>query len=293
MTFEFVTAHDVDEAIERLVRDGDDAHLMAGGTSVVLLLKQGLIEPAVLVSLARIPELTTITVEPTRLVVGAMTSLHRLARHPALLERVPAVADAVAQVATVRVRNQATIGGNLAHADPAQDPPPALLVHDASVRVRGPQGERDIALADLFVDVFETSIEPDEVLISVSIPTPAAGTRAVYRPFLPRTVDDYATVSVAALATLDPDGRVGHVRIALGNAGAVPMRAGAAEAALLGRAPTAALLDEVAALAADDADPVDDIRGTAGYKRDMLRVWTRRALEAVTGPAGTAHGTPA
>jgi carbon-monoxide dehydrogenase medium subunit len=293
MTFAFVKAHTVDEAIERLVSHGDDAHLIAGGTSVVLLLKQGLIEPAVLVSLARIPELTTITVEPTGIVVGAMTSLHRLERHPAILERVPAVAAAIGQVATVRVRNQATIGGNLAHADPAQDPPPALLVHDASVRVRGPQGERDIALADLFVDVFETSIEPDEVLLSVSMPTPAPGTRAVYLPFLPRTVDDYATVSVAALATLDPDGRVSHVRIALGNAGSVPLRAGAAETALLGRPPTTRLLDEIAALAADDADPVDDIRGTAGYKREMLRVWTRRALETVTRPDGVLDGASA
>ena len=293
MTFEFVRAHDVDEAIDRLVRNGDDAHLFAGGTSVVLLLKQGLIQPAVLVSLAGIPELTGVRVEPDRTIVGAMTSLHHLERHPAVVQRLPAVAAAVAQVATVRIRNQATIGGNLAHADPAQDPPPALLVHDATVRVRGPRGERDIAVTDLFVDVFETSIEPDEVLLSIAIPTPAAGTRAVYRPFLPRTLDDYATVSVAALVTVDGDGRVAHARIALGNAGAVPLRAHAAEAALLGRSVTGAPLDDIAALAAEEADPVDDIRGTASYKRDMLRVWTRRALESITSRDDAMDGTAA
>lgn len=277
--FVYATPADVDEALQLLVDAGEDAHLIAGGTSVILLLKQGLIEPAVLVSLARCSELTRIRVLPDRFEIGAMVSLRTVERHADVRAHLPAVADAFAQVATVRIRNQATIGGNLVHADPAQDPPPILLAHDAEVVVRGPAGERRIDLADLFVDVFETSIAADEIVTQIVVPRPPPSSRAVYCSFLPRTVDDYATVAVAVRLEFAPDGVVASARIALGNAGAVPFRAQVAEAALAGKLPTGALLADVAALAASGSDPGDDIRGSANYKREMVRVWTRRALE--------------
>lgn len=277
--FVYATPTDVDEALQLLVDAGDDAHLIAGGTSVILLLKQGLIEPAVLISLAHCPGLTGIRVLPDRFEIGAMVSLRMVERHPDVRAYLPAVADAFAQVATVRIRNQATIGGNLVHADPAQDPPPILLVHDAAVVVRGPAGERHIDLTDLFVDVFETSIAADEIVTHVVVPRPPPSSRGVYCSFLPRTVDDYATVAVAVRLEFAPGGLITSARIALGNGGAVPFRAQVAEAALVGELPTAALLAEVATLAASASDPGEDIRGSADYKREMLRVWTRRALE--------------
>jgi carbon-monoxide dehydrogenase medium subunit len=285
--FAYVPATDLEEALELLARHGDDAHLMAGGTAVILLLKQGLIEPAVVVGLGGLSDLGRIALDGDTLEIGALSTLHCIERDPVVLRHAPAVASAVGRVATVRVRNQATIGGNLVHADPAQDPPPILLVHDAEVVLRGPSGDRIVPLVDFFVDVFETSIEPDEILTRVRIPAPSPTSRFEYVKFLPRTVDDYATVSVAVRVDVAPDGTIGDVRIALGNAGAVPFRALDAEAALRGEAPTPARIAEVADLAAEGSDPGDDIRGTAAYKREMVRVWTGRALDRALDPAET------
>lgn len=277
--FAYVGATDVEEALDLLAQHGDDAHLMAGGTALILLLKQEFIEPTVIIGLGGVADLARIDFDEDILRIGALSALRRIERDPAVLAHAPAVARAIAQVATPRVRNQATLGGNLVHADPAQDPPPVLLVHDADVVLRGPAGERVIALRDFFVDVFQTTIEPGEILTTIRVPRPSPTSRFEYVKFLPRTVDDYATVSVAVRLDPGPDGAVRDVRIALGNAGAVPFRATEAEDALRGQAPIASLLEEVAAMAAGASDPVDDIRGSADYKRQMVRVWTARALE--------------
>lgn len=284
--FSYVPVTDIEEALGLLARHGEDAHLMAGGTAVILLLKQGLIEPAVIIGLGGLTDLVGIDLVGDTLEIGALSPLRRIERHPVVLEHAPAVASAVAQVATVRVRNQATIGGNLVHADPAQDPPPVLLVHDADVVLRGPSGDRVVPLVDFFVDVFETAIEPDEILTTVRIPRPSPTSHFEYAKFLPRTVDDYATVSVAVRLDVGPGGTIEDVRIALGNAGATPFRALEAEAALRGQTASPSRIDDVAALAADASDPVDDIRGSAVYKRDMIRVWTRRALTRAIDRAG-------
>lgn len=277
--FAYVAVTDIEEALDLLARHGEDAHLMAGGTAVILLLKQELIDPAVIVGLGGLSDLARIDLDGDILRIGALSALRRIERDPVVLDHAPAVAHAVAQVATARVRNQATLGGNLVHADPAQDPPPILLVHDAEVLLRGPTGDRIVPLQDFFVDIFETTIEPDEILTTVRVAKPSPTSRFEYVKFLPRTVDDYATVSVAVRVDPGPDGTIGDVRIALGNAGAVPFRALNAESALRGQVPSAALIGEVAAIAAGESDPVDDIRGKADYKREMVRVWTARALE--------------
>jgi carbon-monoxide dehydrogenase medium subunit len=283
--FAYVAAADIEEALELLARHGEDAHLMAGGTALILLLKQELIEPAVVVGLGGLSELARIDLDGDVLRIGALSALRRVERDATVLAHAPAVARAVARVATARVRNQATLGGNLVHADPAQDPPPILLVHDADVVLRGPSGERVVPLDEFFVDVFETAIEPDEILTTIRIPRPSPTARFEYVKFLPRTVDDYATVSVAVRLEVGSDGAVEDVRIALGNAGAVPFRASAAEDALRGTVPSPSYLHDVAAIAAEASDPVDDIRGSADYKREMVRVWTARALERAWNPA--------
>jgi carbon-monoxide dehydrogenase medium subunit len=279
---EFARPGTLEEAIDLLTEHGDEAHLLAGGTAVVLLLKQGLIDPRVLVHLGRLPvsdpRLDTARREDGHLAIGALQPLHRLETDPLIIEAVPAVAGAVARVATVRIRNQATIGGNLVHADPAQDPPPILLVHDTSLDLVGPRGTRVVPLADFFVDVFETCIEPDEVLTTVRVPVPDPASRFGYTKFLPRTVEDYATVSIAARLDRAPDGTIADARIALGNAGPTPFRALDAEASLRGQRPTPATLRLAAALTEQAADPVDDVRGSAGYKRQMVGVWTARTL---------------
>jgi len=184
-------------------------------------------------------------------------------------------------VATVRIREQATLGGNLAHADPAQDPPVTLLALDATAVAMSKGRARRIPLDALFVDVFETSLEPDELLLRVEVPPLPAGARATFQKFLPNTRDDYATVSVAAVVATDANAVCTHARIAIGGAGPVPLRAHEAERALVGRRLDEGAIREAAALAAAATDPIADLRGSADYKRAMAEVWTERALREV------------
>src|SRR3981081_3846829 len=224
------------ETFSLLATHGDDAHLMAGGTALVLLLQQGLVQPGHVVGLRGVAELQGVRrLDDGGLQIRALTT-HRQAERAADVQAFcPALADTFARVATVRIRNQATVGGNLAHADPAQDPPPMLIALSASAVVASSAGERRIPLDEFFVDYFETALQPGEVLVAVDLPPLAAGTRVTYKKFLPRTQDDYATVSVAAALRLGSDSQCEEVRISLGAAATTPVRARAVEDALRGQ----------------------------------------------------------
>jgi carbon-monoxide dehydrogenase medium subunit len=274
----------IDEAVAALAGD-EDAMAMAGATSVVLLMKQGLVAPSVLVDLAAIPGLAEITDRGSTLEIGALTTLRAIETSPIVRSRIPALASAVGRVATVRVRNQATIGGNIAHADPAQDPPPILLALDAELEIVGPDGPRRAQLDGFFVDVFETTLGPGELITGVRVPVPGPASRVGTEKFLSRTVDDYATVSVAARLDLGADGVVADARIAIGAGGPTPLRAHEAEAHLVGRRPTREAIRHAAGLAAAATDPIADLRGSAEYKREMAGIWTRRLLERLAGIA--------
>src|SRR5438067_12201991 len=213
--FEYVEPETLEEALEILAGDPDDTLVMAGGTSHVILMKQALVRPERVLGLRRIAELRDIGPTDEGLSLGALATHGALARSQAVRDHAAALAATFAAVATVRVRNQATLGGNLAHADPAQDPPPMLIALGAEVVATSAAGERTIPVDDLFVDVFTTSLRADEILTAVRCPALAPGTRATYLKFLPRTADDYATVSVAATLRLADDGHVADVRVAL------------------------------------------------------------------------------
>lgn len=279
--FEYLEPATVEEALALLAAGGPDTMLMAGGTSVVILMKQELVRPERVVGLRRLAELRTIGGGDDDLRIGALATHGAIARAAAVRAHAPVLGATCAAVATVRIREQATLGGNLAHADPAQDPPVTLLALDAEAVVASATGIRRIALADLFIDVFETSLRSDELLLRVEVPRLPAGARATYKKFLPNTQDDYATISVAAVVATGPDGACTHARIALGAAGPVPIRAQDAERALIGRQLNDAAILEAAALAAAATEPFDDLRGTADYKRAMAEVWTARALREV------------
>jgi carbon-monoxide dehydrogenase medium subunit len=278
--FDYHQATSAEEALALLGLYGDDAHLMAGGSSLVLMLQQGLIEPAHVIGLRGAADLAGI-----RRTGDGGLELRALATHrevecsPKARSYCPALAHAYSRVATVRIRNQATVGGGLAHADPAQDPPPMLLALDAEVALLSPDGERTVPLSSFFTGFFQTALRQGELLSSVRLPPLPPGTRATYLKFLPRTEDDYATVSVAAALRLNADGRCEWARVALGAAGPVPLRARALEAALEGEPLTRGLVRDAAALVREEVDPLDDARGSARYKREMARVWVTRALE--------------
>ena len=272
-------ADSLDEAFSLLERYGDDdVHLIAGGTSLMLLMNLGLVEPAHVISLRRIAELRGIRPNNAGLEVGALATHRQLELSPEIRGYCPALSAAFGDVATVRIRNQGTLGGNLAHADPAQDPPPMLIALDAEVTLASRGAERRVPLDTFFVDYLTTVIQPGEVLTTIHLPALPSGTRAAYTKFLPRTHDDYATVSVAATLRLDDEGRCEDVRVALGGAAGTPLRARNVEDALRGETPTDTRVAEAAALVLDIVDPPDDARGSAAYKRRMARVWTERTL---------------
>jgi carbon-monoxide dehydrogenase medium subunit len=279
--FDYVEPEALDEALEILAGDPDDTVVMAGGTSLVILMKQDLVRPRRVLGLRRLAELRAIGATDAGLVLGALATHGALARSSAVRAHAAALASTFAAVATVRIREQATLGGNLAHADPAQDPPVTLLALDGVAIARSRFGERRIPLGALFADLFETSLEPGELLVRVELPPLPGGARATYRKFLPATFDDYATVSVAAVVATDAAGACTHARIALGGAGPVPLRAHEAEQSLVGRSLDDAAIREAAMLAAAATDPIDDLRGSAEYKRAMAAVWTERALREV------------
>jgi carbon-monoxide dehydrogenase medium subunit len=210
--------------------------------------------------------------------IRALATHRQLELSPDVQAYCPALSVTFGHVATVRIRNQGTLGGNLAHADPAQDPPPMLIALDAQVVLKSRAGERSLPLDEFFVDYLTTTLQPGEFLSAIRLPPLAVGTRATYLKFLPRTHDDYATVSVGATLRVDADGRCEDVRVALGGAAGVPLHARLVEDALRGQVLTDQNITDAAALVLDLVDPPDDARGSAAYKRRMARVWTERAL---------------
>jgi len=276
ISFTYLEPTSIDEVLALLARYGDEAKLIAGGTGLVNLMKQRLVHPTYLIGLRRIPGLSEVR-HDGEVRIGALCT-HRTMETSALVRtHVPLLTETFQQVASVRIRTVATVGGTLAHADPNQDPPPALLVLDAWIHLRSQQRDREVAISDFFTGYYETVMEPDELLTAVVIPPQPAGSGAAFLKFLPQTHADYATVAVAARVTLDGD-RITDARVALGAAATTPVRATAVENALRGETPTAAVLRDTAALAVEAVDPTADFRGSAAYKRDMAVVFVQRAV---------------
>jgi aerobic carbon-monoxide dehydrogenase medium subunit len=262
---------------------GEDVQLLAGGTSIMLLGSMGFAEPETVIGLGQIKSLYGIRAdEDGNLKVGSMTTLGDIERSPMVALHSPALVETVREVATVRVRNQATIGGNLAHADAAQDAPPMLVALDARVTAVGSAGERQIPVEELSTGYLETSLEPDEIITEVTVSRPSPGSISGYRKFLPRTADDFATVSVAATTRVEA-GQLRDVRLVFGSCGPTPIRARRTELALSGVPANAPQIADIVAMAADEISPVADARGSADYKREMAIVWARRLLEDLAG----------
>lgn len=286
-TFDYHAAGNAAEALDLLAQYGDDAHLMAGGTSLMLMMEQGLIQPGHVVGLRGAKELRGIGASFGGIEILALTTHREVERSSRVRDYCPTLVEAFERIATIRIRNQATVGGNLVHADPAQDPPPILLALDAEVVIQSKGGgQRTVPLDGFFRDYFETAVEEGELLTSVRLPAIVAGTKSTYVKFLPRTEDDYATVSVGAALRLGAGGVCEHVRVALGSAAPTPIRARKVEAALQGQRLTGPMIDEAAELVRDEVDPLDDVRGSAKYKREMARVWTGRALRSLLDGGG-------
>jgi carbon-monoxide dehydrogenase medium subunit len=275
--FDYHAPTTIGEATALLAKLGEEAKVLSGGQSLIPLMKLRLASPAHVVDINGIPGLSGIREADGVLRIGALTRESDLEESELIRTRYPLLHDTSKVIADPVVRNLATIGGNLAHGDPANDHPATMLALGAEVVAVGPKGERRIAIGSFFTGPFATSLKPDEILVEIRIPQPVAKSGGAYLK-LERKVGDFATAAVAAQLTLGTNGACDQVGIGLTNVGLTPIKAMKAEAALKGKAPDEAAIKRAAELAAEASEPSEDLRGSVEYKRDLVRVLTARAL---------------
>jgi len=278
-SFDYARPETLEEAVSLLGKN-PEAKILAGGHSLIPMMRFRMATPAVLIDINRLQGLSYIKEDGDWLEIGAMTRESELERSDLVRESYALLADTARVVADPLVRNLATIGGNLAHADPANDHPATMLAYGAEVTVTGPKGERTIPIGELFVDTFTTALVHDEILTAIRIPRVAPPLRSGGAYFkLERKVGDFATAAVAAQVVLDGDGKVVSAGIGLTNVGLTAIKASAAEDALRGAELDDEAIREAARLAAEAAEPIADHRGSEEYKRHLVRTLANRALK--------------
>ena len=288
--FEYLEAHTLRQAIGMLQRHGQQARIVAGSTDFLVRWRAGFWHPEYVVNIQHIPGMSRVTFSRRNgLRFGALVTIQMLEQHPAIRQHYPALAAAAASFAGVQVRNLATVGGNICNASPSGDMLPALLAFGAECRLAGPDGHRQVPLDQLFTGPGRTVLAQDEVLTEIALPPPARNTGSLYIKHSPRGAMDIATVGVASALTVDRAGVCTSARIALGAVAPTPLRARAAEEMLQGQILDADMLQSAADQAMSQTTPIDDVRGTADYRRQMVGVLTRRTLERA---AADATGRP-
>lgn len=279
-TFSYVQAHSVEEAIRLLQESDGEGKLLAGGHSLVPLLKFRLTTPGTLIDIGEIPELRGVRKEGNRIIIGAMTTYRQVLSDPLVAQHLPVLAQAIGQIGDIQIRNRGTIGGNIAHADPAADLPGVALALDAMLEIQGEDGAELVEADGFFLGPLVTALPETSLLTSVSFLIPPEGARSTYLKYA-HPASGYAVVGVCAIAALDPDGVVSTIRVAVNGAGDVAYRARSVEDKLLGHAPTAERIRQAASLAADDGEMGSDQFASEEYRRHLCCVYTQRALEAI------------
>ncbi len=275
--FEYLAPKTIPEAISYLQQYGDDAKILSGGHSLIPMLKLRLASLSHIVDINGIPGMEYIKENDGYLRIGGLTRETDLEDSDLIHQKYPIIFDTAKMIADPQVRNLATLGGNLAHGDPANDHPATMLALKAQVVATGPKGKRTISIDDFFISLFETALAADEILTEIQIPIQSAGSSGAYLK-LERKVGDFATAGVAAQVTLDKKGVCQGAGIGLTNAGHVPIRVSEAEDLLTGQTPDDNLIKQAAQLAEDVADPSEDLRGSVEYKKAMIKELTKRAL---------------
>jgi aerobic carbon-monoxide dehydrogenase medium subunit len=290
--FEYVAATSLEEAVAALGEHGDEAKLLAGGQSLVPLLAFRLARPGVLVDLNGVGGLDRLELAGDALVVGAMARQRDVELLPGLRERCELIPEAIELVGHVAIRNRGTVGGSLAHADPAAEWPALAVLLDAELELVGPSGRRTVAARDFFLSYFTTVLEPDEVLTEIRLPLPNGRSGSCFVE-LSRRHGDFALAGVGALVTLAGDGTAAEVRLGLIGVGDRPVRPAAAEQALRGRVPDEGAIAAAAEAVAGEIEPTGDIHASEEYRRHLATVLTRRALAAAVARAGGGEGAAA
>ena len=284
-SFDYHAPRSLDEAVSLLQRFGDGAKVLSGGQSLLPLMKLRLGHPEHLIDIGRIPELEYLREEAGELCIGGRTRESALERSELIRARFAILADTAAVIADPLVRNLATVGGNLAHGDPANDHPATMLALGARVAALGARGRRLIPIEEFFTGLFSTALQPDEILVEIRIPIPPPRSGGAYLK-LERKVGDFATAGVAVQLTLVKQGEVDAIGIGLTNAGPTPVKAVEAERALRGKRLDNETIAQAALLAARAANPTADRRGSVEYKREMTRVLASRAIRKAAQRAG-------
>ena len=276
-SFDYHAPRTLPEALALLGQYGDEAKILSGGQSLLPLLKLRFAQPAHLVDIGRIPGLDYIKEDAGVLRIGALAREAALEASEVVRSKYAILADTAAVIADPIVRNLATVCGNLAHGDPANDHPATMLAIGAEVVATGPQGARTIPIGSFFTGPFTTALRPDEIVVEVRVPAPKPGSGGAYVK-MERKVGDFATAAVAVQISLGAGSVCERAGIGLTNVGSVPIKATKAEAALVGKRPDEAAIKQASQLAAEAADPAADLRGSVEYKKDLVRVLTGRAL---------------
>jgi aerobic carbon-monoxide dehydrogenase medium subunit len=283
--FEYLRPKTVPEAVALLQQHGDDAKILSGGQSLIPMMKLRLARPSHLIDINRISGLSYIKEDGGFLKIGGLTREAEVEASAVVRQKYPLLLDTATVIADPQVRNLATVGGNLAHGDPANDHPATMIALGAQVVATGAKGERVIAIDDFFVSLFTTSLKHDEILTEIRIPVPPPKSGGAYVK-LERKVGDFATAAVAVQLTLDGSGAVQKIGIGLTNVGPTPLRAKKAEAALTGKKTDQAAIDQAAQIASGEAQPSSDLRGPAEYKTGLIKELTKRAIARALERAG-------
>jgi carbon-monoxide dehydrogenase medium subunit len=278
--FNYFEPADLAEALSLLKNYGEEARVIAGGQSLLILIRQGLVRPQVLISLHRIAALRRIEFSDGHIEIGAMATQREIATDDRICSRLPALAQAASKVGSIHVQNLGTVGGNISHAEPNGDSAPALMSLGGSVLAGSERGERTIPLDDFFRGPFENCLEPNEMVVRVRVPLPVDGASSIYVKHVQRAVDR-ATVGIGVQLRLDAAGICADVRIGVGGAAPSPFRATRAEAVLKGEKISDGLMEAVGAEVSAMCDPLSDSHGPAQYKRKMAEVFVKRAIRAL------------
>lgn len=271
------------EAVALLGSQNDEMKIISGGTALVIMLKNRLVAPATLLSLGRIAELRGIRHESgTGLRIGALVTLRDAELSSIVRAHNPTLADTFTKVGNVRVRNAATVGGNLSEADYASDPPCVLVAMRAKVKARSARGEREIPLTELFKGFYETGLAADEILTELIVPDLAPASRSTYLKYVSRSSEDRPCAGMAAVLETEADGTCKELRLVAGAVAEIPQENGAAEERARGRRLTGALIEEIAQAYSDAIEPLADLRGSAWYRKKIIQVLARRAMQQVS-----------
>jgi carbon-monoxide dehydrogenase medium subunit len=275
----------LDEAIAYLGTHADETKILSGGTALVIMLKNRLIFPVSLLSVGHLKELRSIRHEPgVGLRIGALTTIREVEMSALVREKNPTLAQTFGKVGNVRVRNAATVGGNLSEADYASDPPCVLAASRARVKANSVRGEREIPVTQLFKGFYETALAPDEILTELIVPDPAPGSRSAYLKYISRSSEDRPCVGMAVVVAKEPDGSCKELRLVAGAVSEVPQEIESAEAMARGKHLTDSLIEEIAGAYAAGIEPLSDLRGSSWYRKQIIRVMARRGIqEAMTG----------